>query len=134
MLAVLGTMMFFARGDTGKGQAVVQPARSSVFLNDPALSQSVWLIAMVSRTRLLPREEIYSSRKTWHSCRSPLEVDWYSACADSSVKPGHRPHAVLQLAGFLLVSIVGNLASILAPYRIAAGSLKPTKHLPKHRR
>jgi hypothetical protein len=36
--------------------------------------------------------------------------------------------AVRQLAGaFLLVSIVGNLASILAPYRIAAGSLKPTK-------
>lgn len=31
------------------------------------------------------------------------------------------------LAGFLALSVAGNLASILAPYRIAAGSLKPTK-------
>jgi hypothetical protein len=39
---------------------------------------------------------------------------------------------VLQLAGaFLLVSILGNLASIMSPYRIAAGSLKPTKTPPK---
>jgi hypothetical protein len=28
---------------------------------------------------------------------------------------------------FLMLSVLGNLASILAPYRIAAGSLKPTK-------
>ena len=35
---------------------------------------------------------------------------------------------ILQFAGaFLLLSSLGNLASILAPYRIAAGSLKPTK-------
>jgi hypothetical protein len=31
------------------------------------------------------------------------------------------------LAAFLLLSMVGNLISILVPYRIAAGSLKPTK-------
>jgi hypothetical protein len=31
------------------------------------------------------------------------------------------------LAAFLLFCIVGNLASILMPYRIASGSLKPTK-------
>ncbi|MFC1794888.1 hypothetical protein ACFL3Q_15035, partial [Planctomycetota bacterium] len=31
------------------------------------------------------------------------------------------------LAAFLLISMVGNLISILVPYRIAAGSLKPTK-------
>ena len=31
------------------------------------------------------------------------------------------------LAAFLMVSMVGNLISILVPYRIAAGSLKPTK-------
>lgn len=31
------------------------------------------------------------------------------------------------LAAFLIVSMVGNLISILVPYRIAAGSLKPTK-------
>jgi ABC-2 type transport system permease protein len=30
-------------------------------------------------------------------------------------------------AAFLTLSVVGNLASILVPYRIAAGSLKPTK-------
>jgi ABC-2 type transport system permease protein len=36
--------------------------------------------------------------------------------------------AFLQLlAAFLLLSMVGNLVSILVPYRIAAGSLKPTK-------
>ncbi len=35
------------------------------------------------------------------------------------------------LAGFLLVSVLGNLFSILAPYRIAAGSLKPTKTTPR---
>ncbi len=36
--------------------------------------------------------------------------------------------AALQLlAAFLIVSMVGNLISILVPYRIAAGSLKPTK-------
>jgi hypothetical protein len=36
--------------------------------------------------------------------------------------------AVLQLlAAFLLLSMVGNLISVLVPYRIAAGSLKPTK-------
>jgi len=36
--------------------------------------------------------------------------------------------AVLQLlAAFLLLSMVGNLISVLAPYRIAPGSLKPTK-------
>jgi ABC-2 type transport system permease protein len=36
--------------------------------------------------------------------------------------------AVLQLlAAFLLLSMAGNLASVLVPYRIAAGSLKPTK-------
>ncbi len=36
--------------------------------------------------------------------------------------------AAMQLAaGFLLLSIAGNLSSILAPYRIAQGSLKPTK-------
>jgi ABC-2 type transport system permease protein len=35
---------------------------------------------------------------------------------------------VLQLlAAFLLLSMVGNLISVLVPYRIAAGSLKPTK-------
>ena len=31
------------------------------------------------------------------------------------------------VAAFLAMNVVGNLASILAPYRIAAGSLKPTK-------
>jgi len=31
------------------------------------------------------------------------------------------------LAAFLLLSMVGNLISILVPYRVAAGSLKPTK-------
>jgi len=31
------------------------------------------------------------------------------------------------LAAFMLISMVGNLMSILVPYRIAAGSLKPTK-------
>jgi hypothetical protein len=31
------------------------------------------------------------------------------------------------LTGFLLLSMAGNLLSILLPYRIAAGSLKPTK-------
>jgi len=31
------------------------------------------------------------------------------------------------LAAFLLLSMVGNLISVLVPYRIAAGSLKPTK-------
>lgn len=31
------------------------------------------------------------------------------------------------LEAFLLLSILGNFASIIAPYRIAAGSLKPTK-------
>lgn len=31
------------------------------------------------------------------------------------------------VSAFLLVCIVGNLASIIAPYRIAVGSLKPTK-------
>jgi ABC-2 type transport system permease protein len=36
--------------------------------------------------------------------------------------------AILQLlAAFLLLSMVGNLISVLVPYRIAAGSLKPTK-------
>jgi ABC-2 type transport system permease protein len=36
--------------------------------------------------------------------------------------------AVLQLlAAFLLLSMAGNLVSVLVPYRIAAGSLKPTK-------
>jgi len=36
--------------------------------------------------------------------------------------------AFLQLlAAFLIISMVGNLVSILVPYRIAAGSLKPTK-------
>jgi hypothetical protein len=36
--------------------------------------------------------------------------------------------ATLQLlAAFLLLSIVGNLLSVLVPYRIAPGSLKPTK-------
>jgi ABC-2 type transport system permease protein len=36
--------------------------------------------------------------------------------------------AVFQLlAAFMLISMVGNLISILVPYRIAAGSLKPTK-------
>jgi len=31
------------------------------------------------------------------------------------------------LAAFLLLSMVGNLISVLVPYRVAAGSLKPTK-------
>ena len=31
------------------------------------------------------------------------------------------------LAAFLLLSMVGNLVSVLVPYRVAAGSLKPTK-------
>jgi len=31
------------------------------------------------------------------------------------------------LAAFLMISMVGNMISILVPYRIAAGSLKPTK-------
>jgi len=36
--------------------------------------------------------------------------------------------AVLQLGvAFLLFSLVGNYVSVIAPYRIAAGSLKPTK-------
>jgi hypothetical protein len=36
--------------------------------------------------------------------------------------------AALQLATtFLLICIAGNFASVIAPYRIAAGSLKPTK-------
>jgi hypothetical protein len=36
--------------------------------------------------------------------------------------------AMLQLvAGFMLLSMLGNLASILAPCRVAAGSMKPTK-------
>ena len=30
-------------------------------------------------------------------------------------------------SGYLLMSILGNFASIVAPYRIAPGSLKPTK-------
>lgn len=35
------------------------------------------------------------------------------------------------LAAFLMISMVGNLISILVPYRIAAGSLKPTKSTTK---
>jgi ABC-2 type transport system permease protein len=35
------------------------------------------------------------------------------------------------LSGYLLLCLVGNWASILAPYRIAAGSLKPTKTGPR---
>jgi hypothetical protein len=31
------------------------------------------------------------------------------------------------IAAFLAMSVLGNLAAVLAPYRIAAGSLKPTK-------
>jgi ABC-2 type transport system permease protein len=31
------------------------------------------------------------------------------------------------LAAFLLLSMMGNLSSVLIPYRVAAGSLKPTK-------
>ena len=31
------------------------------------------------------------------------------------------------LAAFLLISMVGNLISVLVPYRVAPGSLKPTK-------
>jgi ABC-2 type transport system permease protein len=39
--------------------------------------------------------------------------------------------AALQVvAAFLLLSMAGNLLSMLAPYRIAAGSLKPTKMPP----
>jgi ABC-2 type transport system permease protein len=46
---------------------------------------------------------------------------------------GHIPiviilGSVLQLvAAFLMFSMAGNLASVLAPYRIAPGSMKPTK-------
>jgi ABC-2 type transport system permease protein len=38
--------------------------------------------------------------------------------------------ALQAVAAFLLLSIAGNLFSILAPYRIAVGSLKPTKMPP----
>lgn len=45
---------------------------------------------------------------------------------------GFRPVAVLEscllfLSGYLLLSIVGNLSSILAPYRISPGTMKPTR-------
>ncbi|MCL5097143.1 MAG: hypothetical protein M1608_06385 [Candidatus Omnitrophica bacterium] len=40
--------------------------------------------------------------------------------------------AICQLAsGFLLLSMIGNFVSVTAPYRIAPGSLKPTKAPPK---
>ena len=63
----------------------------------------------------------------------PVAAIVFAVCIGVVAVLGHLPAWVLLATGFefaaafLTLCVLGNLASILVPYRIAAGSLKPTK-------